>query len=141
MKTHIAEINNLNSNFFVHFSGPQPLPMIGNSLVIDHQNLRKSLTKLREAYGAVVGLVFPGIKVIVISECEAVIKGLMKSEFSGRHDVPLVAERFDDGENHGKLKMKSLCISYSYQILQDTSRTLKVSSLAVLVLDWFRSKT
>ncbi|XP_004456900.1 cytochrome P450 2C9-like [Dasypus novemcinctus] len=79
--------------------GPTPLPIIGNILLINIKDIRKSLSNLSETYGPVFTLYFGMKPTVVLHGYEAVKEALIDrgEEFSGRGIFPL-AEKANRGK-------------------------------------------
>ncbi|XP_053765724.1 cytochrome P450 2C21-like isoform X1 [Panthera pardus] len=99
--------------------GPTPLPIIGNILQINTNNVSKSISKLAESYGPVFTVYF-GIKpTVVIYGYEAVKEALIdQSEvFSGRGPFPVLDKSiqglgiiFSNGEQWKQVRRFSLMV-------------------------------
>uniref|UniRef100_A0A452SPH3 Uncharacterized protein n=1 Tax=Ursus americanus TaxID=9643 RepID=A0A452SPH3_URSAM len=70
--------------------GPTPLPIIGNILQINTENVSRSLSKLAESYGPVFTVYFGMRPTVVLYGHEAVKEALIdqSEEFSGRGSFP-----------------------------------------------------
>ncbi|XP_058553267.1 cytochrome P450 2C21-like [Neofelis nebulosa] len=99
--------------------GPTPLPIVGNILQINTNNVSKSISKLAESYGPVFTVYF-GIKpTVVIYGYEAVKEALIdQSEvFSGRGPFPVLDKSiqglgiiFSNGEQWKQVRRFSLMV-------------------------------
>ncbi|XP_043782388.1 cytochrome P450 2C25-like isoform X3 [Cervus elaphus] len=80
--------------------GPTPLPILGNILQLDVEDISKSLTNLSKVYGPVFTLYFGMKPMVVLHGYEAVKEALtdLGEEFSGRGHLP-VSEKVRKG--HG----------------------------------------
>ncbi|KAM9197401.1 LOW QUALITY PROTEIN: cytochrome P450 2E1-like [Dugong dugon] len=78
---------------------PFPLPIIGDILQLDLNNILKSFTKLAQRYGPVFSLYLGGRRFVIVHGYKAVREVLLqhKNEFSGRGRNP----SFDAHKNHG----------------------------------------
>uniref|UniRef100_A0A4W2E2T7 unspecific monooxygenase n=1 Tax=Bos indicus x Bos taurus TaxID=30522 RepID=A0A4W2E2T7_BOBOX len=80
--------------------GPTPLPILGNTLQLDVNDISKSLSNLSEVCGPVFTVYFGMKPTVVLYGYEAVKETLIGEEFSGRGSLPL-PERISKG--HGIL--------------------------------------
>ncbi|XP_053778651.1 cytochrome P450 2C19 [Desmodus rotundus] len=79
--------------------GPTPLPIIGNMLQLDVNNISKSLSNLSKVYGSVFTVYFGRKPTVVLHGYEAVKEALIDrgEEFSGRGILPVI-EKFKMGK-------------------------------------------
>ncbi|XP_053778812.1 cytochrome P450 2C19-like [Desmodus rotundus] len=79
--------------------GPTPLPIIGNMLQLDVNNISKSLSNLSKVYGSVFTVYFGKKPTVVLHGYEAVKEALIDrgEEFSGRGILPVI-EKFKMGK-------------------------------------------
>ncbi|XP_029772258.1 cytochrome P450 2C21-like [Suricata suricatta] len=99
--------------------GPTPLPIIGNILQINVNNVSKSISKLAETYGPVFTVYFGTERAVVIYGYEAVKEALIdQSEvFSGRAPFPVLDRViqglgivFSNGERWKQVRRFSLMV-------------------------------
>nr|XP_034976839.1 cytochrome P450 2G1-like [Zootoca vivipara] len=78
--------------------GPTPLPILGNFLQLDPNNMIKSLEKLREAYGSVFTVYLGLRRVVVLCGYKAVKEALVDQaeDFSGRGQLPSFSKDFNE---------------------------------------------
>ncbi|XP_053257734.1 cytochrome P450 2A13-like isoform X3 [Podarcis raffonei] len=78
--------------------GPTPLPILGNFLQLDPNNMIKSLEKLREAYGSVFTVYLGLQRVVVLCGYKAVKEALVDQaeDFSGRGQLPSFSKDFNE---------------------------------------------
>ncbi|XP_012791248.2 cytochrome P450 2C21-like [Sorex araneus] len=76
--------------------GPTPLPIIGNILQIDTNNINKSLNKVSEVYGPVFTVYFGMKPTVVLHGYDAVKEALIDhgEVFSGRGSFPVIDHMF-----------------------------------------------
>ncbi|XP_053778777.1 cytochrome P450 2C18-like [Desmodus rotundus] len=79
--------------------GPTPLPIIGNMLQLDVNNINKSLSNLSKVYGSVFTVYFGRKPTVVLHGYEAVKEALIDrgEEFSGRGSFPVI-EKANNGK-------------------------------------------
>ncbi|XP_067316885.1 cytochrome P450 2B4-like [Anolis sagrei] len=97
--------------------GPSPLPILGNFLQLDQENLLKSLTKVSEVYGPVFTVYLGLQRIVVLCGYEAVKEGLVDhaEAFGGRGQIPLLSSLlkehgivFSNGERWRQLRRFTL---------------------------------
>nr|XP_028597778.1 cytochrome P450 2F3-like isoform X1 [Podarcis muralis] len=78
--------------------GPTPLPILGNFLQLDPNNMLRSLEKLGEAYGSVFTVYLGLQRVVVLCGYKAVKEALVDQaeDFSGRGQLPSFSKDFNE---------------------------------------------
>ncbi|KAJ7304449.1 hypothetical protein JRQ81_012010 [Phrynocephalus forsythii] len=78
--------------------GPTPLPIMGNYLQLDRQDMMKSLAKLSDVYGPVFTVSLGLRRIVVLCGYEAIKEALVDraEEFSGRGQLPAFSKDFNE---------------------------------------------